>query len=372
MKSTEPGSTTDNESIFLDETGLAAQEVLDMHSIARKAASAEKSILSRRILEQASPETSARIAQAFFSVWLHGFSKIGQYGIFQSARDQLNDIRSLDWLLTNFLVDPVNYRNVAAWCFHFALQESSADFQLDCCPSPTSEERLSGMLLGKISTHCDAWTRVASEPLKRAEAKIALSTIDLSVLGGEQATGGDFGLVLDFDEKRTQQAVRPDGSSIRIIPLIFQAKRYVRPRADVSRRHRIRGYQRDLLTKNKCASAYIFYENDTTEIDLPIPPLVKSVDRVAAPGRTVVFEDSLDLPSYLFKAMYDASFGPTASSPEDALRMIFSKAEVGQLSTLAVISDSSTANLRYKRALRDLSPEIRRQWGRRTIGDREL
>ena len=242
------------------------------------------------------------LREHFVPGWLQGFSKVGQSTIVLQVRYDLNDIDSLEWLVTDFLVDPLVYRNLAAWCFHLALQESSAAFQLDFCPSPASEERLSGILLAKISDRCEAWAKVATEPLKRTEASITLRCIDLSILGGEQATGGDFGLVLHFEEKWTPSASRQEHPNTRIIPLILQAKRYVRPRAKVSQRHDVRGYQHDLLTRNKCASAYIFYENDTKRIDCPVPPLIKPVDRVAKAGRTNVFEDSLDLPSYLFNS----------------------------------------------------------------------
>ena len=282
-------------------------------------------------------------------------------------RDGLANFDSLEWLLTDFLVDPLVYRNLAAWCLHLALQESSAAFQLDSCPSPMSEERLTGSLLTRISDRCEAWVKVATEPLKRTKASITLRCIDLSILGGEQATGGDFGLVLDFEEKWTQPASREESPSTRIVPLIFQAKRYVRSTADVSQRHNMRGYQHDLLIRNKCASAYVFYENGAKKIDCPIPPLLKPADRVAKPGRTNVFEDSLDLSSYLFKAMYDMSFGPTASSPKEALRMIYSNANPEQLPTLAVIADSETVHLRYEEALRALAPKIRRSRFRRSI-----
>ena len=334
---------------------------------ARKAVNAEKSILSRQILECVSHATTVRIAQAIRAGWFRGFSKTGQGMIIGLHRDGLVDIDSLEWLLTDFLVDPLVYRNPAAWCLHHALQESSAAFQLDSCPSPTSEERLSGILLAKISDRCDAWTKVASAPLKRTEGSITLRCIDLSILGGEQATGGDIGLVLDFEEKWIQPASREESPNSRIIPLIFQAKRYVRSMARVSQRHKVRGSQHGLLTRNKCASAYIFYENCTKKIDSPLPPLIKPAERVAKPGRTNVFEDSLDLPSYFFKAMYDTSFGPTAASPEEALRMMYSNADTGQLAILAVIADSATAHLRYQEVLRDLAPEIRRSRTPRSI-----
>ena len=339
-----------------------------MHCLAREAVRTRKSILSRKILECASRETTVRIARAFRAGWSRGLSKVGQSAIVHRVRDDPDDIDSLEWLLTDFLVDPLVYRHLAAWCLHLALQESSATFQLDFCPSPTAEERLCGILLAEIAGRCESWARVAAEPLKRTKVSIFLRCMDLSILGGEQATGGDFGLVLHFEERWTRPARRREPPDSRIVPLIFQAKRYIRPRADVSRHHAVRGYQHGLLTRNKCASAYIFFENGTKRIDRPMPPLIKPVDRGPDAGRTDVFEDSLDLSSYLFKAMYEASFGPTASSPVDALRMIFANANIGQLATLAVISDSSTAILRYERTLQGLERDIRRSQPHRSPG----
>ena len=353
--------------MFLDEFGLTGQEATDMHFLARNAVRTQKSILSRQILESESHETTVRIARAFRAGWLRGFSKAGQYRTVLEVRDHPTNIDSLAWVVTDFLVDPLVYRNIAAWCLHHSLQESSTAFQLDFCPSPTSEGSLTGSLLALISERCKSWTEEADKPLMRTKASISLHRIDLSILGGEQVTGGDFGLVLDFEEKWAQPASRKEPPNSRIVPLIFQAKRYTRPTADVSHRHDIRGYQYDLLTRNKCASAYVFYENGTRKTDSPLPPLIKPAERVAKPGRTNIFEDSLDLPSYFFKAMYDTSFGPTAASPEEALRMMYANADADQLAMLAVIADSATAHLRYHEALGDLAPEIRRSRTPRSI-----
>ncbi len=367
MPHAESDSIPDTNSLLLDEFGITAQEAIDMRSEALKAVSTREAIRSRKILEHESPDTSRRIAQALRAGWLHGFSKAGHHTIVGRFRDHPDDKRPLEWLLTEFLVDPLVHPNVAAWCLTLALQESSAAFQLDTCPSPKSEGVLSGYLLKEISSHCEKWARVAEKPLKRTQTAIVLRSIDLSILGGEQVTGGDIGLVLHFEGTQARQ----DLMNSRIIPLIFQAKRYVRPRANVSQRHPERGSQHGLLARNKCASAYLFFENGTKKIDLPLPPLIKPVDRVASAGRTVVFEDSLDLPSYFFKVLYDVSFATPASSPEDALRMIYSEADIGQLSRLAVISDSATASLHYDVALETLRRDIERERNQ-SIGGLEL
>ena len=324
---------------------------------------ADKSILSRRILDDASPETSRHIRTALTADWLRSFSEVGQYTIVSFWRDGPDKIQSLEGLLCNFLIDPLMYRSIVAWCFHFALRASSENFQLDHCRSPASEGMLTGSLLTEISRQCEAWRTIASGPLNRVKTTLSLDRIDLSILGGEQATGGDFGLILEFDERGTQPAVQKPArtSNSRIVPMIFQAKRYVRPMADVSRRHAMRGYQHTLLRRNKCAAAYIFFENASKLICRPIPPLIKPADKVSNPTRTDVFEDSLDLPGFFFKALYDLSFAPSAESPIEALRMIYDRADANQLTNLAVISDSSTASERYTIALAELERDLRSQ-----------
>ena len=349
--------------VFLEEFGLKSEEITELTSVAEKTVNADKSILARSILDDASPETSKRIRTAMIADWLRSFSKVGQYTIVSLWRDCPHKIQSLEGLLRNFLVDPLMYRSVVAWCFHFALQASSASFQLDRCRSPASEGTLTGSLLTEISRQCEAWRTIASGSLNRMKTTLSLDMIDLSILGGEQATGGDFGLILEFDERGTQPSVQKPARTWkpRIVPMIFQAKRYVRPMAEVSRRHAIRGYQHTLLRRNKCAAAYIFFENASKLIRRPIPPLIKPAQKVSYPTRTDVFEDSLDLSGYFFKALYDPSFASSAESPIEALRVIYDRADADQLTNLAIISNSSTASERYTIALAELERDLRSQ-----------
>ena len=309
---------------FVDDFGLTVDEANDLRSVAEIAIGSKKAILSRQILHHSSPETSERIREAIVSKWLEAFSKAGQVSLVGLWRDGPEASRSFERVLQHVLVDPLMHRSVITWCFFLAMHESSVNFQLDYCSSPTEEGQLSGMLLAEISRQCEEWRKIAAVPLDRGEATLSLERIDLSILGGEQETGGDFGLILEFDEKQSQLSAQNSSSSVRIVPLIFQAKRYVRPNADVSQKHGTRGFQYDLLSQNPCASAYVFYENGTRKIERPLPPLIKPVSNVSAPPlRTDVLEESLDLPSYLFRALFDDSFAPGAYSSGDALRMIY-------------------------------------------------
>lgn len=127
--------------------------------------------------------------------------------------------------------------------------------------------------------------------------------------------------------------------------------------ADVSQSHSTRGPQRTLLASNACASAYIFYDN-LEHAPTPLPPLVKKVEDVTSATRTNVLDESLDFATYLLRAAIDPAYGPRAQSPDDALRMIYSKASPQDLSALVVVSGDPGAANRYRSDLGLLMHEL--------------
>lgn len=140
------------------------------------------------------------------------------------------------------------------------------------------------------------------------------------------------------------------------MPLIFQAKRYQRPYADISQVSAGIIPQRTLLQSNRCASAYIFYENAKDGIAHPLPALVKAAAAVGAANQTNVLSDSLDLASYLLVVLADPHVG-RAASPKDALNMIYDRASFKKLATLMVVSSDATAGPRYQSACREVVVE---------------
>jgi hypothetical protein len=344
---------------FFDYFGLHLDEIFAARAAARRSLDSELVQASRRALQQASPSTCQAVRSALVSPCLCAYSEAGRAMFVQQSRDEPESIATWDGVL-HILADPVVFSDVAIWCLFFATVEAAAAFQLNHCPSPSEEGHLSGLLLGALEGRCEQWRRLASAPLERSGSSLSLQRIDLSILGGEQASGGDFGLVLEFEPHTSPLTLMPQtGTARRVVPLVFQAKRYVRPTADVSQHHHARGYQYHLLGQNECASAYIFYENGRARLEWPVPPLVKPVRKVVTPDRTPVFTDSYDLPSYLLNALTDSRFAAGASSAHEALRMIYANAHPGQLAYLAVISDDARAGQRYAAALADLAPEFR-------------
>jgi hypothetical protein len=347
---------------MLEAIGMDLKEIIGLRDAALDSVSSTMLEVSRGYLREASPEACNGIRNALLAPWISAFSEAGRgLMILLLTAEQPRALATWDDLLTTLLANPVNFCDIAVWCLFFAALEAAAKFQLDHCPSPSNETFLTGLLLGRLEAECEQWCQTASVPLARSGSSLSLQSIDLSVLGGEQATGGDFGLILDFDDRNVQRTLKGRGLGRRIVPLIFQAKRFVRPNADVSQRHALRGYQSHFLAQNDCASAYIFYENGRKRVDRPVPPLVKPIRKVAAPSRTLVFSDSYDISSYLLNALTDERFAAGASAADEALRMIYAKADPGQLAHLAVISNDARAVDRYAARLADLAPVLRAQ-----------
>ena len=109
---------------------------------------------------------------------------------------------------------------------------------------------------------------------------------------------------------------------------------------------------------NEATSAYVFYEDGTQPIANPLPPFVKRVGDVTGHGSTDATDQSLDLPSFLLRAATDTAFASEAATAEDALRMINSKADPGQLRALVVVSGDPDAGNRYASWLHTLAPQI--------------
>ena len=264
-------------------------------------------------------------------------------------------LESFEAMLERVLVHPPSYRDWADWWLFFTALSAGTTFQLERCTNAKTEQRLTGHLLEALASEGRIWSQPLSTALDRAEATLAISEIDLEVGGGEQANGGDFGLILDFDGRTAQPGSSERGEAARIVPLIFQAKRFDRPTAKVSQSHPARGPQHRLLASNACASAYIFYDN-LGHPAKPLPPLVKSVDTVPNATRTNVLDDSLDFATYLLSVAADPLRAPRAQSPDDALRMIFSKAALHDLSALVIVSGDPNAANRYRGSLAMLRP----------------
>ena len=62
---------------FVDDFGLTVDEAIDLRFVAEKAIGSDKAILSRQILNHASPDASERIRVAIVSKWLESFSGAG-------------------------------------------------------------------------------------------------------------------------------------------------------------------------------------------------------------------------------------------------------------------------------------------------------
>jgi hypothetical protein len=284
------------------------------------------------------------------------------------GKRELFDIISWDALLSRVFSHPVAMRDRAVWGLYMAAIEAQRDFAHSFCPAPTREDGLSGSFRTTLFSSARRWGDLMQTVLNRVDACLEVDAIDLSVLGGEQETGGDFALIVDINQhalcREDEQAeILRNGLFTRskfALPLIFQAKRYTGDQAEVDQYNDRRGYQYDALRRTDCASAYIFYNNGTKRIDAPLLPLVKRVDDIAHPGdhgRTDVLEGSVDFATYLIRAIDNAKY-PAASDPEEAINMVLANADMGRLTKLVVLANRPGVAASYRHSLDNLIRDI--------------
>ena len=334
--------------------GLTVDEILDWQRAASTFLGSDKVRAALGMLEVEAPGSTNTIYNMLtdksFSDSSGSFSAAGHALAVYFSHTEFRSDQAWLALLERVLAAPPAHSDTADWWLLFSALDAAVEFQLTQTPPPKTEERLSGDFITGLKHAGEQWGNLLAPMLKRRNASFAYHQIDLERLGGEQETGGDFGLVLDFDGLTALPITTP-GRTGRIVPLIFQAKRYLRPSADISQTHKTRGPQREKLKSNHAASAYIFYENGKVAVNNPLPVLVKPVANVASETMTSVFRGTVDFATYLYRASTDETFAPRARSVDEALAMIYAKANRGQLSYLLVASGNPNAKLRYQAAV---------------------
>ncbi len=360
------------------EFGLYLDEICSFNEKSHKDNSGNKSEFSRANTLRKHQGLSKHIARELWEC-KQVLSKVGLLGQIGMAKDSVQSLQENiekpsaidDWesLLQRLYFDPLVFKNRVIWFLFQALLEAQRDFALEACPPQSHEAYLTGELVGRIRAACDSWCSAAQRYLSRSDNTIEISRIDLSVGGYEQATGGDLALILDIDEAEinpcdleldTLQLTGPLRGSV-IIPIVFQAKRYVGETADISQHHKDRGYQFNTLRQIVCASNYVFYENGTERIRFPALPMVKASSAcrpVETSPRTEVFENSVDLATYILRAVNGFADIPSAHSREDALNMILANASADRVGHVAILANKSGRDLLYRNALDTLRNEI--------------
>tara|TARA_R110002020_G_scaffold25225_5_gene82111 strand:- start:4568 stop:5653 length:1086 start_codon:yes stop_codon:yes gene_type:complete len=334
--------------------GVSLDDVLQIKQETRELMTDDRHAAARRTLDAVSPSTSLAIRSALLEKTHLMQSEMGHIQRISTIRDGRTWFAQREDVVLNFMAEPLNFRDAAVWTMFMATLEATTEFQIHHCITEAKEDRLTGNLIGLWGSQCRQWGKRMIKVLKGQRSELLLHELDLSIGGGEQADGGDFGVILDFEGMTGASG----GAPVRhIVPLVLQAKRYQRPTADIS--HISAGIikQRTLLQSNPCASAYIFYENAKEGIAHPLPALVKAAAAVGSANRTDVLTDSLDLASYLLVVLADPSLGIRAQSPKDALNMIYDRASFNKLSALMVVSSDGTAGPRYQNACSEVVVE---------------
>jgi len=360
-----------NDGIFLKKFGLTFDEVNGMKGRATDEAFSDKGKLSR--LNTISRDSSARET---ISTGLAGckriLSKVGLlahiYLVNEMVSEKRTSSQNWDELLGRVLLDPLSFRDPTVWLLFQAALQSERDFSLDVCPVHSREDVLTGRFIEGLSGACRLWADSFRSYLNRTGNVLEISSIDLTVGGGEQATGGDFALILDIRKSTPIPPLAPDLITLTgplqgplFVPLLFQAKCYTGESADISQKHKTRGYQFSQLRKTVCASNYIFYENGTAGIQFPALPMVKpssACSPVESAPKTPVFEKSVNFSTYLLKAINGFDDIPSATTREEALNMILANTSENSITRVAILGNTHGLDVIYRDALAQLRSQI--------------
>jgi len=360
-----------NQPSLFDAFGISSNEIEAMRNLARDRTFGDKANLARLTTVSRTQDSAAHIAAQLWSCQ-QILSKVGFYKAIILAR-QLTETQSgqPEWeqILKQIYDEPVSIRNRIVWIFFHACLQAERDFALDVCPAHSREDILTGRLLEGIKAACASWAEVSASYLSRVQSVLEVSSIDLTIDGGEQKTGGDFALILDIKEHVScSEDLEPSVITLTggprgdvFVPLLFQAKCYTGSRADISQKHRVRGYQFNRLRQVNCASSYIFYENGKNRIDFPALPMVKPVlacEPVEVCRSTEVFDQSVNFATYVLRAVNGFGSIPSAKTREDALNMIFANTSPDSISRISVLGNTNDLGRTYREALERLRNEI--------------
>jgi len=357
---------------LIDALGIGWGEIEVMRDLANLQSFGDKARLARLGTAKRTEDVAVFIAEQLWAC-KQILSAVGLYKSIGLVKGMVESgvARQPNWdeILEKIYSDPTSFRNPVIWLFFHACLQAERDFALDVCCAHSREDVLTGRLLEGIKGACTSWGKASAAYLRRVEDVLEVSSIDLTVGGGEQETGGDFALILDIKEKNpTQSDLDPSVVALTggprgdiFVPLLFQAKCYAGLRADISQKHSERGYQFNRLRQVNCAANYIFYENAKEKINLPALPMVKPVSDckpVELSKSTDVFSRSINFASYVLRAANGFDSIPVAQTREDALNMILANTSPNSVTKIAILGNTSGLDKIYRDALQQLRDEI--------------
>lgn len=366
-----------NQPKLLDVFGISLDEILAMRDFSQVETFGVKGCFARLLTTMRTQDSGAYIAdqlweckQILSKVGLHlRIDLTSQPKPTRATKSACVEKPVWEQILERIYCDPVAIRNRVVWLFFHACLQAERKFSLEVCPAHSREDILTGKLLGEIKAACAAWATASSSFLARCSNVLELSSIDLTIGGREQETGGDFALILDITEDVScaedlaEEVIALTGGPKRniFVPLIFQAKCYTGEDADISQKHKTRGYQFNRLRQSKCASSFIFYENGKDPIEFPVLPMVKLTSDCSAieiSRTTSVFDQSVNLATYILRALNGFDNIPTARTREDALNMILANTSPDEIIKISILGNTSDLENVYRVALQRLSSEF--------------
>ncbi|MHA4979822.1 hypothetical protein [Pseudomonas sp. DR208] len=256
-------------------------------------------------------------------------------------RELKDETRDFSRYYTDYLSCPIAFVSFEMWAIIQVVQEAELAF-IEVCSKKNIEVQLSGHLIQLLASKADLVQLRYEKYFAASGAQLNVQKLELQVKKREKKTGGDFALLFEWKDVQ---------GTLKVCPVIFQAKRTDAIDVDISQSNTESGPQVAVLAKSKCNPSFIFYHCDSQN-DLPEPRFatVKSVASVMSEGslsKTSAVHDSLSLSVFILDILSSGNY-VVMDSRKAALNAILPYAESSELSEIITFGSDSTAILEYQ------------------------
>ncbi len=260
------------------------------------------------------------------------------------------DERSFDKIFQCVFCLPFTFSEFPLWVLYHACLSAEQAFAREDCRPAKIENAQTQNFLKQLKIACTDWLRQTEEVVGRFNSTVGLSELSLEVQGREQATGGDFAILIEYRKHRDDF---PE-----IIPVVLQSKRFDSTgRADISQKNDKTGrYQFHNLkeTRKLCPAGYFFFNSSTQSVTkephVPAFKDVRDMPMVAAPKDDYVWEKSNNFATFVLHLIATVEDHHRHDDAESALEKIVSNIPLEDLTGIGVVSVELDAGLRFQRA----------------------
>lgn len=251
--------------------------------------------------------------------------------------------KSYDSLFFTLLSVPAAFKPFDVWALIMVFIHAEIKF-LAACSTPNNEASLTATLITLINMFSDNIQSKYEKHLAITDALLNLSKLELQVQNREKGVGGDFAFILEW---------KTADNRLCIVPIIFQAKRVLDEKVDLSQKVKSTDeYQYETLKKSKCNPAYIFYNCDTQGVlKYPRLPTVKNVKDINISDNkyeTSCIDNCLSLSIYIMNLLCRDDIY-IAESRKEALADLLPEAQENELHEIITFSVDPSAAEEYRR-----------------------